>query len=171
MITKQNFVRFFVISALGIFLHFAYDLSGQNPTVGLFSAVNESSWEHLKLLFFPMLFVTLYELFRNKEIPPNFLPARTAGILGGMLFILVVFYTIWGVFGVLIDFINILIYFCAVIFALWLEHHILTKGCTFQLLTAIITLFALTISFFIFTSFPPKLGLFFDLSLHPKTLP
>ena len=49
---KLNFFRFFFISILGVLLHFTYEWSDDNRIVGLFSAVNESTWEHLKLLFF-----------------------------------------------------------------------------------------------------------------------
>ena len=53
----RNYQIFSVIFTfiLGTLLHFTYQLSGRNEIVGLFSAVNESVWEHLKLLYFPML--------------------------------------------------------------------------------------------------------------------
>ena len=38
---------------LGTLLHFTYKWSEENAIVGIFSAVNESTWEHLKLLYFP----------------------------------------------------------------------------------------------------------------------
>ena len=37
--------------ALGTLLHFVFDWSGGNVAAALFSAVNESIWEHMKLLF------------------------------------------------------------------------------------------------------------------------
>lgn len=40
----------------GVLLHFLYEWTGRNPVVGAFSPVNESVWEHLKLLFFPVLY-------------------------------------------------------------------------------------------------------------------
>ena len=40
---------------LGTLLHFTYQWSGRNPVIGIFSAVSESTWEHLKLLAIPML--------------------------------------------------------------------------------------------------------------------
>ena len=58
--TMQNLRKFTVIGILfvsvaGTLLHFVYDWSGQNPLVGFFAPVNESTWEHMKLLLFPML--------------------------------------------------------------------------------------------------------------------
>lgn len=71
MSLKTNLFRFIFISVLGVLLHFTYEWSGDNAVVGLFSAVNESTWEHLKLLFFPFLLLTILEVlpaaicFRN----------------------------------------------------------------------------------------------------------
>ena len=49
-----------IVSILGTLLHFAYDWSGQNTLVGLFTPVNESTWEHMKLIFFPTLIVNIF---------------------------------------------------------------------------------------------------------------
>ncbi|MCI8518676.1 MAG: hypothetical protein HFJ51_00655, partial [Clostridia bacterium] len=48
---------------LGTLLHFTYKLSNNNMLVAAFSAINESVWEHLKLLFFPMLLTTIIGYF------------------------------------------------------------------------------------------------------------
>ena len=82
MSLKTNLFRFIFISVLGVLLHFTYEWSGDNAVVGLFSAVNESTWEHLKLLFFPFLLLTILEvLLRGNMLPEQFLPARVLGIL------------------------------------------------------------------------------------------
>ena len=47
-------------SILGTLAHFIYEWSNENFLVGLFTPVSESTWEHMKLLFFPML---LYGVF------------------------------------------------------------------------------------------------------------
>ena len=39
----------------GTISHFIYDWSGQNYILGLIFPTNESTWEHMKLVFFPML--------------------------------------------------------------------------------------------------------------------
>jgi hypothetical protein len=41
------------IALLGSLLHFAYDGLGRTWWVGIFAAVDESVWEHLKLAFWP----------------------------------------------------------------------------------------------------------------------
>ena len=44
---------------LGTLSHFFYEWSNDNQIIGLFSPVNESVWEHMKLVFFPMLFYSI----------------------------------------------------------------------------------------------------------------
>ena len=48
------------IIILGTLLHFTFEWSGFQEIVGVFSAVNESVWEHLKIAFWPAL---LYLIF------------------------------------------------------------------------------------------------------------
>lgn len=167
MSRKAYIIRFIVISVLGVLLHFTYDWSGNNPVVGLFSAVNESTWEHLKLLFFPMLFLALIELlFLRRRLPDNYLQARTLGILSGMAFIIITFYTVWGILGKLVDSINIAIYFLGVLVALLCENK-LYKHTKISAFASACILAILTGAFFAFTHMSPDIGLFFDLAKHP----
>ena len=117
-------LRYLFVVLLGVFLHFAYELSGENPIVGLFALVNESVWEHLKLLFFPMLVLTLWDSFTTHRNNLCFLPARTIGILSGLLFTVVVFYTVTGILGFNIAWVNILIYLLSVLFTFIIEKKL-----------------------------------------------
>ena len=72
---------------LGTLLHFCYDWSGHNPFAALFLPINESVWEHLKMLFFPALIYTLFEVFVLSKTSARFLSARTLGMVLGMFFI------------------------------------------------------------------------------------
>ena len=51
---KRYLIAFIVASAAGSALHFFYEML-PNPLTALISPVNESVWEHLKLLFWPTL--------------------------------------------------------------------------------------------------------------------
>ena len=55
------------VSAIGTLWHFVYEWSGQNFIVGFFFPVNESTWEHMKMLFFPMLLYSLYMLLMRNN--------------------------------------------------------------------------------------------------------
>ena len=162
MTLKTFLSRFLFISVLGVLLHFTYEWSGDNPIVALFFAVNESTWEHLKLLFFPMLLLTIIELLftEKRQLPSNYLFARTIGILSGMAFIVIAFYTLTGVFAKLPDAVNITLYFLGVFLALCIENKINRGNSQNHSAFAAIVLLALTIAFFVFTKYPPSIGLF-----------
>ena len=145
---KTNAIRFLFISILGVLLHFTYEWSDDNRIVGLFSAVNESTWEHLKLFFF------------HEKMPANYLWARTLGILSGMIFIVAVFYTLNGILGTNYDWINIALYFAGVIFALFVENDVYRNGKAEKLILSSAILLLLTAAFFTFTEYPPQLGIF-----------
>ena len=166
-IKKGNLIPFIFVAVLGTLLHFTYDWSGQNPIVGIFSAQNESTWEHLKLFFFPMLFLTLIQVFFNNT-QEDFIQRRTIGIVSGMLFIIVVFYTTWGIFGKLVDWWNITIYYLSLIFAFWIESKSQEKAKRMAPYTALAILFVITFAFVMFSFNSPDVGIFYDLSLHPK---
>ncbi len=153
-------LRYLFVVVLGSALHFVYELSGENLIVGLFAPVNESVWEHLKLIFFPMLILTLWDVGTNRGDCATFLPARTTGILLGMTFIVVTFYTITGILGTNIDWINILIYFLAVAFAFWTEMRLYrTCECPNNTISILI-LIIFVILFVVFTLAPPAIGIF-----------
>lgn len=162
MTLKTFLSRFLFISVLGVLLHFTYEWSGDNPIVALFSAVNESTWEHLKLLFFPMFLLTIIELLftEKRQLPSNYLFARTIGILSGMAFIVIAFYTLTGVFAKLPDAVNIALYFLGVFLALCIENKINRGNSQNHSAFAAIILLTLTIAFFVFTKYPPSIGLF-----------
>ena len=53
---------FLFTGALGVLPHFLYEWSGGNTLAAAFSAVNESTWEHMKLLFFPMFVFSVFQV-------------------------------------------------------------------------------------------------------------
>ena len=81
----------------GILLHFLYDLSGSSPWIGLFSPINESLWEHMKLIFFPLAVCFLFEIIRLRKKVPALSPASAWGILAGTFAVPVLFYTYTGI--------------------------------------------------------------------------
>lgn len=82
---------------LGTLFHFTYKLSGNNEVFAIFSSVNESTWEHLKLVFFPMLLTIIIGSFYLGKDVKNFICSKTIGIIIAMSFIIVFFYTYSGV--------------------------------------------------------------------------
>lgn len=156
----RNFLRYLFVVLLGVFLHFAYGLSGENPIVGLFALVNESVWEHLKLVFFPMLILTLWDMFTNQRNNLCFLPARTLGTFAGMIFVIVVYYTITGVLGFQTAWLNIIIYLLGMLVVFAVEKKLQHCCNTISVKLAIVLWILFIVLFIIFTISPPDLGIF-----------
>jgi len=156
-------VGIFFIVLLGSALHFTFELSGGNPVVGVFSAVNESVWEHLKLSFWPALLYAVIEYRYLNKKTGNFLPAKTIGIYAMPLVIVSSFY-LYRAFSEENLVLDILIFIVAVAIGqlasyklmLWKETPII---CTKIFIIALIVLACL---FLIFTFYPPHLPLFYD---------
>ena len=81
----QIFSAIFAI-ILGTLLHFTYEWFNKNTLIAAFSSINESTWEHLKLAFIPMLITTIIGFFKFKNIP-NFLCSKMLGIITTLGFI------------------------------------------------------------------------------------
>ena len=163
MSAKRNIIAFFIISIIGTLSHFVYEWTGKPYLIGLFFPVNESTWEHLKLLFFPSLIYFAVVYFTLKEKPKNYISATAISIIAGMLSIVVMFYTYQGVLGKNIDFLNILIYFLGVIVTIYIMQRILKTQILSSGTANIISLFFLLLTAILFVSFsfnPPSLGIF-----------
>ena len=79
----------------GTILHFLYDWTGGSILVAPFSGVNESTWEHMKLLFWPLfLFAVVQRMFFRER--KNIWRVKLWSILLGLLLIPVLFYTYNG---------------------------------------------------------------------------
>ena len=163
MSAKRNVIAFFIISIIGTLSHFVYEWTGKPYLIGLFFPVNESTWEHLKLLFFPSLIYFAVVYFTLKEKPKNYISATAISIIAGMVSIVVMFYTYQGVLGRNIDFLNILIYFLGVAVTIYIMQRILKTQSLSSGTANIISLFFLLLTAILFVSFsfnPPSLGIF-----------
>jgi len=147
---------------VGSALHFVFAWSGYNNIVGAFSAVNESTWEHTKLAFFPILIFSLFQyLFVKKEIK-NYFTIKTKELYLAVILIIVIFYTYTGIVGHHYLFADILTFVLAIIAAKFLAYiHLFNKTKGKEILSMI--LIALLGIFFIYATFcPPKIQLFLD---------
>lgn len=154
-------IGFFFTSVLGTLSHFLYDWTGRGAVVALFCPVKESTWEHMKLLFFPMMLWFLFMKEQLRETHPQLPAAYMAGNLAGTLSIPVLFYTYSGILGRNVPAADIAIFFICTFLAFrtaWIlrdSQYIYRRRLMIYILTGLITLM-----FFIFTFFPPGIGLF-----------
>ena len=70
-----------IISIVGTGAHFLYDLTSHNKTIGLFSAVNESTWEHIKITLTPIFLWSLVDGAMCGQNPNYFLAKLTSLII------------------------------------------------------------------------------------------
>ncbi len=153
---------FTAVSVLGTLLHFLYAFTG-SLTAALVASTNESTWEHMKLLFFPMLFFAWFQHFFIGANHPDFWCIKCRGILLGLLTIPVLFYTLSGVFGTLPGWINISIFFVSAAIGFIYETCLFNQNapsCNECLCVCVLCLVAA--AFFLFTFWPPRLPLFLD---------
>ena len=159
-----QFVGFVFTSVVGTLLHFLYEWTGESVIVGLFSAVNESIFEHMKLLFFPMLLFAFIEAKYIGEEYDNFWCAKLIGILVGVWLIPVLYYAYTGIFGVNADWFNIIIFFITAAVSYMVETRLIKNGrcLCIQPNLAKFILIVLAAVFIVLTFFPPKIPLFED---------
>lgn len=147
---------------LGTILHFTYNCSSNNTFIGLFSAINESTWEHLKLIFFPMLITLIIGYFLFKKDFPNYICSKVIAILIAMSFTIIFFYTYTGIIGTNYASLNILSFVIAVILGEYVAYKLTLNNYTCNKYLYTIILILLTFSFLIFTFNSPKINLFKD---------
>lgn len=117
----------FVLAA-GNLLHFVYDWSGQSPVVGALASVNESTWEHMKLLTTPWVLWSIAELIALRRTGLPVLTARAAGLLAGLAAIPLLFYGYQGVLGRDIMWLDVAIFQIAVLLGFWVTWPCCAAG-------------------------------------------
>lgn len=147
---------------LGTLLHFTYEWSGENIIVAAFSAVNESIWEHLKLLYFPMLLTLIIGYFYIGKSTPNFICSKVIGILSSILFTIAFFYIYSGILGKYIAIVDIILFFVATIFGEFLSYILIKNNFKCNNKIYLTLLILLGICFVFFTYSAPNIGIFRD---------
>ena len=152
------------IIVFGSILHFTFEWSGHQAIVGVFSAVNESVWEHLKLGFWPAIVFALIEFKYLKKATNNFLFGKTVGIYLIPVIITILFYSYTAILGESILVIDILTFIIAVIVGQLVSYRLLTwKMLPYNLdRFSLIALILLGFAFVLFTFYPPQLAMFQD---------
>lgn len=154
---------FAVTSLGGTLLHFLYEWLGEAVWIAPFSGVNESTWEHMKLLFWPTFIFAIAQSFFFKE-RDEFWCVKLRGILLGIILIPIIFYTYNGVIGKSPDWFNIAIFFVSAAIAYIYETRLFNADrlrCRSpKLVLAVLSVIALL--FVVFTFRAPEIGIFKD---------
>ncbi len=81
-----------VVCIVGASLHFVYEISHHNKMVAIFAAVNESTWEHIKIGMTATILWSIYDgiMYINN---PNYIIAKAISLLTIIVVIPILFYT------------------------------------------------------------------------------
>ena len=86
------YIGIIIIFLVGASLHFVYEWSHHNKLVAIFAAVNESTWEHIKICMTPTLLWSIYEISLY-GLTWNFILAKSMCLLTIILLIPILFYS------------------------------------------------------------------------------
>lgn len=164
-IKRAQIVGFILASVLGTLLHFLFEWTGQWPPIGAVSVVNESVWEHTKLLSMPMLLYAIAEYIIYGKDLCNFLPVRLLSILLGIAIITAGYYTYTGIVGHDVMAANIILFELALLAAYIYSYRTLKtkRFCSSSAKAwAALGIVALAAVYVIFTYYPPQIGWFVD---------
>ena len=164
LFSKEFFIDIVVVSILGTLLHFLYEFSGGNLLVAIFSAVNESIWEHIKIAVMPTYIVAIFKMWIIEERKCNLWISLFAKIITLIIVIPLLFYGYKAITNTENLIIDIVIFYVSIIISEFVEYLIQNKievSAKLEDVFKYINIF-LVIIFVLFTFLPPKLDLFKD---------
>ena len=177
--TNRSLLRLTIAGAVfmtlaGSAMHFVYDWSGQSIVVGLFGPVNESIWEHAKLVFWPPLLWYGFAALSLRRTHGHELAGAAAVALWFMAVFQTAFYYAYAavtrgdVFVMdLVDFALTVVLGQILFYRLAMRLHCTRIGRT----AAVISIMALVIVFIVFTLRPPHIPLFMDTPTRTYGIP
>lgn len=157
----RDALAFILTAGLGAALHFGYVLC-PSPLVGLICPVNESVWEHLKLLYWPYLLAAFLQNRRAAESQAAW-GGALAGLFAMPCALLGVYYTLEAGFSVTSGILNIALYLLSLALGFWIFAKTARTGVLSWLCGVLVILAGLYgAALILFTMAPPALPIFLD---------
>lgn len=155
-----------VLFGIGSGIHSLYNILNQNMIVGLFAPVNESIWEHSKMVIWPViLWWLLYFGFRGRQYDIE-KSSWYAGALGALVTALIampmLYYFYTAAFGVELLWVDIVILLAALALGQLMGLHIYRRSNGLPPALALLIFAAIILVFSLFTFYPPHVPLFQD---------
>lgn len=156
-------ISFLFVSIIGTLFHFTYDYFKHNKVVSIFSAVNESTWEHIKMGLSSALLFSIFDGFKYGKIGTYFF-AKSVSLLMIILIIPILFYGFKLLFKRSFLIIDILIFYIAIFTSSYLFFYIIRNVKEIYILNYIgcIMLFIIFSLYLLLTIMPLKNELFLD---------
>lgn len=159
-------VHTIILSIVASISHFAYEWSGKNRFIGLWNPVNESIWEHLKLMFFPFLlwWIIIYVLRKRQDdrITNTWYVSAAVALIIAPLTVLLLYYGYSSALGMDSSVLNMLLTGVGYFVALWIAAHLLnfSQPDTWIMFLTLTVVVVMLIVFLWFTFNPPQLPIF-----------
>ncbi len=156
-------ISFLFISIFGTISHFIYEWSNNNKIAAIFFPVNESVWEHIKMLITPTiiwLLILLPYLYNN----PNYIFASMITLLSEIILIPLLFYSYTFFTKKAILIIDILSFYLIIFISIVL-FYLIIKANPVSLIVSCISLLIIIkilILYLTLTKYPLKCFLFKD---------
>lgn len=151
-------------SIFGSVNHFLYEWTGV-AIVALVGPVNESVWEHLKILVTPILVFLIVEWIASKD-KQRLLAAKFAQIVFGIVFMIAFFYTYSGVIGQVILWVDIMLFYLTAALSYIVSYRVVTRKAAPKLpsVAYVAGIALIVLCLWVTTFFPPEMPLFYDSS-------
>lgn len=151
-----------LIISFGTTLHFWFEWTDYWRPMAVIAAVNESTWEHFKMAFWPGLIFASIEYFFLKVKTRKFMVAKFLGLLAMPIITMVLFYgyTAFTHHNLIAD---VIVFFLSVIGGQFVSYKILISEKKYQPLTGQLALAGLVVmiaAFSLLSYFPMKNFLF-----------
>jgi hypothetical protein len=138
-----------------------------NSIFSIIFPVNESIWEHMKLIATPVLVFSIFEyiIYKKKDIAfNNFILSYVISIIIGIIFYLIIYLPIHYIFGHSL-LVAIIILFMTFILVEYISYYIMNyKKIKYGNIIGLSTFILLYILFGYLTYNPPLIDLFYDTS-------
>ena len=163
------------IFCIGSLLHFGFDLSKGNLLIDLISPVNQSVWEHLKMLPLPVIgWWVLYYAVKGMKYGLDkdvWFTCALIALITSLITIPLLYYFYTQAFGVKLMWIDILIFLFAIALGQFLALYCYRKAVNIPAVWSIAAFIGLILIFIIFTFAPPKIPLFLDYTTGQYGIP
>ena len=153
-----------VLFLLGSGMHFLFQLSGNHPVIGLLAPVNESVWEHEKLMVWPVFlwWVVYGFLFQETLDLGKWMKSGLLALFAAVAVMPLLYYFYTEAFGTELLWADILILLIALAVGQLLGLHSYRRGKSIPAGYTLTAMVLLVFLFMFFTFFPPALPLFQD---------
>lgn len=170
---KIKIIGIFLIFGLSVISHFMY-VWFPNDIFSILFPVNESIWEHMKLIVTPVLFFCIFEniFYKKKNIlVNNFILSYSISTLLGIVIYLILYLPIHYIIGHNI-FISIGLLFIVFMIIEIISYYIMKyKNIKYSRIIGLVIIVIMYIIFGYLTYNPPKNDLFYDTSKNIYGIP